>query len=150
MTRRLAKVQEAPRWCARIAERRRPPAGLGVGLPTLLSVEDVAAWLAHLVAITHVPRFGLLLPPPIGLEVVATTDGIRHVLLVPESMEGAVLAVMVTATIAMAAVRAGLAGRPAGSGPAPRSRSPTSASEARTRLSEVRGYPGARQTRSTR
>jgi Type IV secretion-system coupling protein DNA-binding domain len=71
---------------------RRSLVAYTLGLPVSLSADDVAAWLGHLVASTHVPRFGLLVPPPVGLEVVATVDGIRHILLVPKAMEGAVLA----------------------------------------------------------
>lgn len=60
-------------------------------LPSGLSVDDVARWLSGVSAATHAPRLSLLPFPPIALEVVATTDGIEHVLLVPGNMHGAIL-----------------------------------------------------------
>jgi hypothetical protein len=80
-----ARWVEAERW-------RRSLVPYRLGLPATLGADDVAAWLGHVVASTQAPRYGLLVPPPIGLEIVATADGIRHVLLVPKAMEGAVLA----------------------------------------------------------
>jgi len=62
-----------------------------VRLPSGLTVEDVARWLSGVAAATHAPRLSLLPFPPIALEVVATKDGIEHVLLVPETMQGAML-----------------------------------------------------------
>jgi len=62
-----------------------------VRLPSGLTVEDVARWLSGVAATTHAPRLSLLPFPPIALEVVATKDGIEHVLLVPETMQGAIL-----------------------------------------------------------
>lgn len=62
-----------------------------LGLPVGLGADDVAAWLGHLVASTHAPRFGFTISPPIALEVTATSAGIVHVMLVPSEMEGAVL-----------------------------------------------------------
>jgi hypothetical protein len=61
-------------------------------LPRELAADDVAAWLSHVVSGTQAPRFRLLTPPPVALEVVATAAGIRHVLLVPERTRGTVLA----------------------------------------------------------
>jgi hypothetical protein len=62
--------------------------------PHEVSADEVAAWLGHLVAATHAPALGLLASPPVGLEVVGTAGGIRHVLVVPERMEGAVLSAL--------------------------------------------------------
>jgi hypothetical protein len=76
---------EAGSWRASLVAYR-------LGLPRDLAADDVAAWLGHVVSSTHASRFGLLTPPPVALEVTATADGIRHVLLVPRAMSGAVLA----------------------------------------------------------
>ncbi|WP_410671271.1 type IV secretory system conjugative DNA transfer family protein [Amycolatopsis sp. cmx-4-68] len=65
-----------------------------LGLPAGLVADDVAAWLGQIVASTHAPRFGLMTPAPVGLEVSATEAGIEHVLLVPGTLEGAVLAAL--------------------------------------------------------
>jgi hypothetical protein len=62
-----------------------------LGLPRDVGADDVAAWLSHVASGTHAPRFGLSTPPPVALEVTATPGGIRHVLLVPPGMSGAVL-----------------------------------------------------------
>lgn len=63
-----------------------------LGLPRDVAAEDVQAWLASIVSGTHAPR--LLTPPPLVLEVTATVDGIRHVLLVPSQTRGAVLSAL--------------------------------------------------------
>ena len=52
----------------------------------------MAAWLAHVVATTHAERFGIHIPPAIGLEVTADAHGITHTLLVPKTLTGTVLA----------------------------------------------------------
>jgi hypothetical protein len=75
-----------------------------LGLPGDLEPADVAAWLGHIVAGTQAPRLGVVTPPPVALEITATARGIRHVLLVPERMEGAVLGGL---RAAMPAVRFG-------------------------------------------
>lgn len=62
-----------------------------LGLPVGLTADEVAAWLGHVVSSTHAPRFGLLTPPPVALEVSADASGIRHTLLVTPGMAGAVL-----------------------------------------------------------
>lgn len=62
-----------------------------VRLPFGLTVDDVARWLSGVAAATHAPRLSLLPFPPIALEVIATKDGIEHVLLVPEKMQGAIM-----------------------------------------------------------
>lgn len=61
-------------------------------LPSSLSVDQVAAWLGTINASTHANRFLLLPSPPLALEIVGTSRGIAHYLLVPEHMRGAVLA----------------------------------------------------------
>ncbi len=63
-----------------------------LSLPRDLTSDDVAAWLGHVVSGTYARRFGLIPPPPVALEVVATADGIRHMLLLPERTYGTVLA----------------------------------------------------------
>src|SRR5713101_7551282 len=73
---------------------RRSLVAFRLGLPIGLSHDDVAAWLAQVVASTHVPRFGLVTPPPVAIEVTATAAGISHTLLVPSGMQGAILAAL--------------------------------------------------------
>ncbi|MCA1602478.1 MAG: hypothetical protein LC776_12815, partial [Acidobacteria bacterium] len=65
-------------------------------LPSGLTVDEVGRWLSGLAAATHAPRLSLLPFPPIVLEVVATKDGIEHVLLVPENMHGTMLGGLLT------------------------------------------------------
>src|SRR5262249_43168244 len=65
-----------------------------LGLPVSVAADEVAAWLGHVVAGTHVPRYGLLGSPPLALEVTATAGGVRHTAVGPKAMEGAVLAAM--------------------------------------------------------
>lgn len=86
----LLGVVVAARWLEARAWRASLEA-YQLGLPLGLSADDVAAWLAHVVASTHAPRWVLLTSPPIALEITATVDGIRHVLLVPRQTAGAVL-----------------------------------------------------------
>lgn len=62
-----------------------------LSLPLGLSADDVAAWLGHVAAATHAPRVQLIGPPATALEVVATSRGVDHVLVVPRPMSGAVL-----------------------------------------------------------
>jgi hypothetical protein len=62
-----------------------------LGLPREVGTDDVAAWLSHVASGTHAPRLGVSTPHPVVLEVIATTAGIRHVLLVPLGMSGSVL-----------------------------------------------------------
>jgi hypothetical protein len=73
---------------------RRSLVAFRLGLPLGLIHDDVAAWLAHIAASTHVPRFGFVTPPPLALEVTATAAGIFHTLLVPSGMQGAVLSAL--------------------------------------------------------
>ncbi|HKX73125.1 MAG TPA: hypothetical protein VJM32_03880, partial [Candidatus Saccharimonadales bacterium] len=49
-----------------------------LGLPGNLDIETVAAWLGTIAATTHPPRFALINPPPVTVEVVATKAGIGH------------------------------------------------------------------------
>ncbi len=60
-------------------------------LPIGLSTDDINRWLNTVAAATHPHRFSLLPSPPFALEVVADTDGIRHVLLVPKRLRATVL-----------------------------------------------------------
>lgn len=65
-----------------------------LGLPRDVATDDVAAWLGHVVSSTHAPRWRVSTPPPVALEVTATTAGIRHVLLVSSETRGAVLSAL--------------------------------------------------------
>ncbi|WP_194904376.1 type IV secretory system conjugative DNA transfer family protein [Catenulispora rubra] len=80
-----ARMLEAQAWRNSLVAYR-------LSLPQGLSPDDVATWLGHVVSGTHARRFGLIPPPPAALEVVATADGIRHMLLLPERTYGTVLA----------------------------------------------------------
>src|SRR2546423_15606191 len=83
----------AARWRAALVWRASLVA-YQLGLPRDVGTDDVAAWLSHIVSSTHAPRLHLSTPPPVALEVTATTRGIRHVLLVPPGMSGAVLSAL--------------------------------------------------------
>lgn len=61
-------------------------------LPSTLSIDDIAAWLATVNAATHAPPFSLLPSPPVALELVASKSGIEHMLLMPQTMQGVMLA----------------------------------------------------------
>lgn len=50
-------------------------------LPSGLSVEAVANWLSHVQAMTHAPKYSALPLPPVGIEIVATQNGIRFYVL---------------------------------------------------------------------
>jgi hypothetical protein len=82
----VARAMEARSWArSLVAYRLRPPAGL--------KPEAVAAWLGSLSALTHAERFWRLLPhPPLVVEIVASSRGIAHYLLMPANLAGAVLA----------------------------------------------------------
>lgn len=54
-----------------------------LGLPGSLDIDTVAGWLDTIAATTHPPRFALIHPPPVVVEVVATRAGIAHYLIVP-------------------------------------------------------------------
>jgi hypothetical protein len=80
----IGRWLDARAWAASLIAYR-------LRLPTGLKVDQVTAWLGAVAAATHAPRFTLLPPPPIVLEIVATSDGIQHVLCVPRSMLEAML-----------------------------------------------------------
>lgn len=81
----LARLLDARAWRrSLIALRLYPPVGL--------TPENVTAWLGALSALTHASRWWLVPYPPVVIEIVATTEGIAHYLLVPERQRGAVLA----------------------------------------------------------
>ncbi|WP_131732896.1 type IV secretory system conjugative DNA transfer family protein [Actinomadura formosensis] len=81
----LARWLDGRQWAASLTAYE-------MALPRGLSAEDVAAFLGHVSSSTHAPRFNLMTPPPLGLELHADRSGIRHVLLVPPTMRGTVLA----------------------------------------------------------
>lgn len=81
----LARMLDARVWRQSLtALKLHPPAGL--------TPENVTAWLGSLSALTHASRWWLLPYPPLVIEIVATTEGIAHYLLVPDRQRGAVLA----------------------------------------------------------
>jgi Helicase HerA, central domain len=82
-----ARWLEARSWArSLVAYRLRLPTGLDPG--------QVAAWLGAVAAGTHAPRFPLLPPPPVALEVTASSHGIEHILCIPDSMREAMLAAL--------------------------------------------------------
>ena len=60
-------------------------------MPIGLKTDDINCWLNTVAAATHGPRLALLPHPPLVLEVVASAEGIRHVVLVPRSFRATVL-----------------------------------------------------------
>jgi hypothetical protein len=87
----VAAVVVTARWLdARVW--RRSLMDYRLRLPADLTMEHVTNWLSSLSAVTHAPRGALLPQPPIVMEVVADAAGVRHGLLVPRQLSGAVLA----------------------------------------------------------
>jgi hypothetical protein len=85
---------------ARWLDSQRTLIAYRLRLPNQLTIDDVARWLGIVAASKTPPKWSLLLMPPLGLEIVATTSGIEHYLLVTESEDSALLGM----------VRAGLPG----------------------------------------
>jgi hypothetical protein len=78
---------DARHWARHlVAYRLRPPADL--------SADDVTRWLEIIAGITQPPKWSLLSYPPIALEVVADRKGIRHYVIVPESLHGKLMGLM--------------------------------------------------------
>jgi hypothetical protein len=71
---------------------RRGLVGFRLLLPANLTADDVARWLGSVAATTHPPQWSLLPLPPVCIHVVADPEGIRHYLLVAESMRDRLLA----------------------------------------------------------
>lgn len=82
-----ARWLEAEAW-------RRDLVAYRIGVPLGLSVDDVAAWLGHVVSGTHASRARLIGPPATALEVRATARGIEHVLITSRGMSGAALSAL--------------------------------------------------------
>lgn len=81
----LARLLDTYAWRQSLtAFKLYPPAGL--------TPENVTAWLGSLSALTHASWWWLLPYPPLVIEVVATSEGIAHYLLLPEQQRGAILA----------------------------------------------------------
>jgi hypothetical protein len=81
----LARWLEAQHWRrSLLAFSLRPPADI--------SVDAVSGWFNAVNAATHAPLFSVLPAPPVAVELVATSRGIYHVLLVPPTMRDALLA----------------------------------------------------------
>lgn len=76
-----ARLLEAAGW-------RRSLVAFRLALPSNLTAETVAEWLATVRAMVHAPRWALLPSPPIAIEVTGTADGIEHVVLVPAGFVG--------------------------------------------------------------
>ncbi len=70
---------------------RRSLLAIELLMPIGLKTDDINCWLNTVAAATHGPRLALLPHPPLVLEVVASAEGIRHVLLVPRSFRATVL-----------------------------------------------------------
>src|SRR4030081_3530759 len=81
----LARQMDGGSWCRSLTAYR-------LRLPSDLSVDNVAAWLSTVNAATHAPLFSVLPAPPIAFELVASKQGIEHVLLVPATTQGVTLA----------------------------------------------------------
>jgi hypothetical protein len=79
-----ARQWEAAAWRGRLVAFR-------MRIPTGLSSEELARWLASVAALTHAPRGALLPSPPLVVEVTATTAGLDYQLLVPARLQDAVL-----------------------------------------------------------
>jgi hypothetical protein len=80
-----ARMWEGRNWARSLVRHR-------LSLPRDLSAKDVAAWLAQLGSLSVPPRFSILQSWPIAVEVEATSQGITHTVLVPESRSVALLA----------------------------------------------------------
>ncbi|KDA44512.1 type IV secretory system conjugative DNA transfer family protein [Frankia sp. BMG5.23] len=78
------RALDARRWRATLVPYR-------LTLPSGLKPEDVAQWLALVAAATQTPRWSLLVLPPLGLEIVATQQGITHYVLLPKAAEARLL-----------------------------------------------------------
>ena len=73
---------------------RRSLTAVELLLPTSLTTEQVTGWLSTHAAVSHPSRFGIVPLRPVGLEVIATSDGVRHFLLVGSRDRSAVLAAL--------------------------------------------------------
>jgi Helicase HerA, central domain len=71
---------------------RRSLLAFRLTLPGGLKIDDVARWLTLVNGSTHATRFPLLPTPPVALEIVATSRGISHFILVPRALHSGVLA----------------------------------------------------------
>src|SRR5690242_2116297 len=81
----LMRSIQAKEWAqSLVAFRLSPPGGL--------KPEAVSAWLGSLSAVTHASGWWLLPHPPLVIEIVATSKGIAHYLLMPQNLRSAVLA----------------------------------------------------------
>lgn len=80
----LARAAEARHWqTSLVAFQLHPPA--------TLSADDVSAWLTHIAAVTHPPRFALLPLPPVCVEVVSNINGVQFYILVAKQAEAQLL-----------------------------------------------------------
>src|SRR4051794_8715331 len=80
----LGRMLDSRAWSrSLVAYRLTMPAGL--------PIEAVTQWLAGIAAITQAPRLALLPGPPVCVEVVASRQGVDHVLLMPRRLEAAIL-----------------------------------------------------------
>lgn len=86
----LVVIVLAARWLE-AASWRQSLAAIELHIPYGLTPDDVARWLNTVAAATHPHRWSLVAHPPLVLEVVATHEGIRHVLLAPKRLRETVL-----------------------------------------------------------
>lgn len=80
----FARQLEAASW-------RRSLTAYRLTWPSSIDDKQLSGWFTALAAITHRPNWSVLPLPPIGLETIATSQGIAHVLLVSQTNAGAVL-----------------------------------------------------------
>lgn len=78
----LARHAQALAWHASLV-------ALEVKLPSGLEVSDVANWLAVIAATFRTPRWSLFVHAPIALEINASHNGVRYVLLARDTHRGA-------------------------------------------------------------
>ena len=79
-----ARLLEARCW-------RKSLIALELHMPLGLTPEDIARWLNTVAAATHRHRLALLPCPPFAFEVMASSEGIRYLLLVPKPLRDTAL-----------------------------------------------------------
>lgn len=79
-----ARSLEARSW-------RRSLVAIELHIPYGLASQDVAVWADTIAAVTHRHPLALLPCPPFAFEVVASSEGVRFMLLVPKSLRDTAL-----------------------------------------------------------
>ncbi len=85
-----AAVVTVARWFEAVLWRRSLVA-FKLSLPHDLTIEAIAHWLSLVNAATYAHRLALLAAPPLALEIVGSSQGIAHYLLVPRAQRGVML-----------------------------------------------------------